>query len=70
MKDLIVMDLQTIIIITSVLILLVASSVWFIFNLPEFLIDDIINLVVKRNQAANLFAVSYTHLTLPTNREV
>jgi ribonuclease Z len=49
------MHLQTITLIAVVLMLLVAGGVWFIYNLPESLVDDIIKLVVKKNQAANLF---------------
>ena len=49
------MNLQTIIIITAVLILLIAGSVWFMYNLPGSLVNKVIYLSVKKNRAANHF---------------
>ena len=39
----------------AVLLVLGLVAAWFYYNLPEFLVDDFINLAVNRNQSANLF---------------
>jgi ribonuclease Z len=42
--------------ITIVVVLVLGLALtWFYYNLPEFLVDDFINLAVNRNQSVNLF---------------
>jgi len=55
MRNFINQNKKTITITVSVVLVLGLALTWFYYNLPEFLVDDFINLAVNRNQAANLF---------------
>ena len=39
-------------------------------NVSDDLIEKVVGAMIKMNSMQSMGAVSYTHLTLPTNREV
>lgn len=47
--------IQSILITLAVVLVLGLGLIWFYHNLPESLIDDLFNFVVRKNQSANLF---------------
>lgn len=55
MRNFINQNKKTITITVAVVLVLGLAFAGFYYNLPEFLVDDFISLVVNRNQAANLF---------------
>ncbi len=55
MSNFIVKHKKTFTITFSIILLLGLALTWFYYNLPEFLVDDLFNLVVNTNQTANLF---------------
>jgi ribonuclease Z len=55
MSNFIAKHKKTITITFSIVLVLGLALTWFYYNLPEFLVDDLFNLVVNTNQSANLF---------------
>jgi len=55
MRNFVNQNKKTITISFAIVLVIGLALTWFYYNLPEFLVDDFINLAVNRNRAANLF---------------